>query len=156
MERFTISLDESLARQFDQLIAGRGYSNRSEAVRDLIRGAPSRATGNVRRRPAGEAIANDPGAAVKRWHDQILQMSGAGGERQQQLADRRHRFIGAGQKQCPDLFGTSGASWLARGDNIKSLLRASLQAGDLRSPFFFKRTCFKFRIISVTSPRSRL
>ena len=37
MERFTISLDESLARQFDQLIAGRGYSNRSEAVRDLIR-----------------------------------------------------------------------------------------------------------------------
>lgn len=39
MERFTISLDESLARQFDQLIAERGYSNRSEAVRDLIRGA---------------------------------------------------------------------------------------------------------------------
>lgn len=39
MERFTISLDESLAREFDELIAARGYSNRSEAVRDLIRGA---------------------------------------------------------------------------------------------------------------------
>jgi metal-responsive CopG/Arc/MetJ family transcriptional regulator len=39
MERFTISLDEALASQFDQLIAARGYSNRSEAVRDLIRGA---------------------------------------------------------------------------------------------------------------------
>jgi CopG family nickel-responsive transcriptional regulator len=39
MERFTISLDESLASQFDQLIAARGYRNRSEAVRDLIRGA---------------------------------------------------------------------------------------------------------------------
>ncbi|MBK8890215.1 MAG: nickel-responsive transcriptional regulator NikR [Dechloromonas sp.] len=39
MERFTISLDESLARGFDELIAARGYSNRSEAVRDLIRGA---------------------------------------------------------------------------------------------------------------------
>ena len=39
MERFTISLDESLASQFDQLIAVRGYRNRSEAVRDLIRGA---------------------------------------------------------------------------------------------------------------------
>lgn len=39
MERFTISLDESLASQFDQLIANRAYSNRSEAVRDLIRGA---------------------------------------------------------------------------------------------------------------------
>ena len=39
MERFTISLDESLAREFDELIAARGYGNRSEAVRDLIRGA---------------------------------------------------------------------------------------------------------------------
>lgn len=39
MERFTISLDESLAGQFDALIGERGYTSRSEAVRDLIRGA---------------------------------------------------------------------------------------------------------------------
>lgn len=37
MERFTISLDEDLARAFDALIAERGYSNRSEAVRDILR-----------------------------------------------------------------------------------------------------------------------
>lgn len=37
MERFTISLDAELAREFDALIAERGYGNRSEAVRDLIR-----------------------------------------------------------------------------------------------------------------------
>ena len=37
MERFTISLDPDLARRFDALIADRGYLNRSEAVRDLIR-----------------------------------------------------------------------------------------------------------------------
>ncbi|MDO9225524.1 MAG: nickel-responsive transcriptional regulator NikR [Pseudomonadota bacterium] len=37
MERFTISLDESLAQSFDQLIRERGYANRSEAVRDMIR-----------------------------------------------------------------------------------------------------------------------
>lgn len=37
MERFTISLDEDLARDFDALIAARGYSNRSEAVRDILR-----------------------------------------------------------------------------------------------------------------------
>ena len=30
VERFTISLDESLAREFDELIAARGCSNRSE------------------------------------------------------------------------------------------------------------------------------
>ena len=37
MERITISLDEDLAREFDRLIEQRGYSNRSEAVRDLLR-----------------------------------------------------------------------------------------------------------------------
>ncbi|KQP35700.1 nickel-responsive transcriptional regulator NikR [Pseudorhodoferax sp. Leaf274] len=37
MQRFTISLDDALARQFDELIAAKGYENRSEAVRDLIR-----------------------------------------------------------------------------------------------------------------------
>ncbi len=37
MERFTISLSEELAKEFDALIAARGYENRSEAVRDLIR-----------------------------------------------------------------------------------------------------------------------
>ncbi|PIV89112.1 MAG: nickel-responsive transcriptional regulator NikR [Hydrogenophilales bacterium CG17_big_fil_post_rev_8_21_14_2_50_63_12] len=37
MERFTISLDESLAVAFDRLIRDRGYANRSEAMRDMIR-----------------------------------------------------------------------------------------------------------------------
>lgn len=37
MERFTISLDEDLARAFDQLIRSRGYANRSEAIRDMLR-----------------------------------------------------------------------------------------------------------------------
>ncbi|MBL8483569.1 MAG: nickel-responsive transcriptional regulator NikR [Rhodocyclaceae bacterium] len=38
MERFTISLDQELAQEFDRLIAARGYRNRSEAVRDMLRG----------------------------------------------------------------------------------------------------------------------
>ena len=38
MERFTISLDDKLAHEFDHWIAGHGYANRSEAVRDLLRG----------------------------------------------------------------------------------------------------------------------
>ena len=37
MDRITISLDESLAHEFDHLIARRGYKNRSEAFRDLLR-----------------------------------------------------------------------------------------------------------------------
>jgi CopG family nickel-responsive transcriptional regulator len=37
MERFTISLEAALAREFDQLIRIRGYRNRSEAVRDVLR-----------------------------------------------------------------------------------------------------------------------
>lgn len=37
MERFTISLDLQLAASFDEWIGQRGYANRSEAVRDLLR-----------------------------------------------------------------------------------------------------------------------
>ena len=37
MERFTMSLEDSLARDFDSYILKKGYSNRSEAMRDLIR-----------------------------------------------------------------------------------------------------------------------
>jgi CopG family nickel-responsive transcriptional regulator len=35
--RFTISLEDKLGERFDQFIQDRGYKNRSEAVRDLIR-----------------------------------------------------------------------------------------------------------------------
>lgn len=35
--RFGVSLDENLLRRFDRLIADKGYANRSEAIRDLIR-----------------------------------------------------------------------------------------------------------------------
>ena len=37
MQRFTISLDDHLAHEFDALITARGYQNRSEALRDLLR-----------------------------------------------------------------------------------------------------------------------
>jgi CopG family nickel-responsive transcriptional regulator len=56
MERFTISLDESLASEFDGLIAARGYSNRSEAMRDLIRQALE--TRRVYTRAAAHCVAS--------------------------------------------------------------------------------------------------
>lgn len=37
--RFSVSADEQLVERFDELIAERGYVNRSEAVRDLMRDA---------------------------------------------------------------------------------------------------------------------
>jgi CopG family nickel-responsive transcriptional regulator len=39
MQRFTISLEDRLAREFDAVIRRRGYGNRSEAVRDMLRGS---------------------------------------------------------------------------------------------------------------------
>jgi CopG family nickel-responsive transcriptional regulator len=39
LSRTGVSLDEDLLREFDRLIARRGYKNRSEAFRDLIREA---------------------------------------------------------------------------------------------------------------------
>ncbi len=43
MQRFTISLDDRLAHDFDHWIAQRRYANRSEAVRDLFRAEIERA-----------------------------------------------------------------------------------------------------------------
>ncbi|MCK4911551.1 MAG: nickel-responsive transcriptional regulator NikR [Thermodesulfovibrionales bacterium] len=37
LTRFGISLDRGLLKKFDRLVASKGYSNRSEAIRDLIR-----------------------------------------------------------------------------------------------------------------------
>ena len=37
IKRFSISLDENLLAEFDDFILRRQYSNRSEAIRDLIR-----------------------------------------------------------------------------------------------------------------------
>ncbi len=37
MERNSISLDDDLLAEFDRFIEGKGYRNRSEAVRDLLR-----------------------------------------------------------------------------------------------------------------------
>ncbi|MFA5517548.1 MAG: nickel-responsive transcriptional regulator NikR [Desulfuromonadales bacterium] len=39
LTRFGISMDDRLLRRFDALIADKGYVNRSEAIRDLIRNA---------------------------------------------------------------------------------------------------------------------
>lgn len=39
LARFGISLDQRLLQQFDALISDKGYVNRSEAIRDLIRGS---------------------------------------------------------------------------------------------------------------------
>lgn len=37
MRRMTISLEEGLARKFDEMVRRKGYQNRSEAFRDLLR-----------------------------------------------------------------------------------------------------------------------
>lgn len=39
MRRLTISVDDELAESFDQLVERKGYLNRSEAFRDLVRKA---------------------------------------------------------------------------------------------------------------------
>ena len=55
MERFTISLDDKLALEFDTLITLRGYGTRSEAVRDLLRAELERTKQQTS--PGGDCIA---------------------------------------------------------------------------------------------------
>lgn len=56
MDRFTISLPEELALEFDALIAERGYDNRSEAVRDILRSHLDRL--REAREADGQCVAN--------------------------------------------------------------------------------------------------
>ncbi len=56
MERFTISMDDELAAEFDRLIVARGYANRSEAVRDLVRALLQRE--RIEKHADGYCIAN--------------------------------------------------------------------------------------------------
>ena len=37
MQRLTISLDDNIADAIDRFMAEKGYNNRSEAIRDLVR-----------------------------------------------------------------------------------------------------------------------
>ncbi len=51
MQRVTVSLDEEIARLFDEVVAEQGYHSRSEAVRDLVRQSVE-----ARRQAAGTAV----------------------------------------------------------------------------------------------------
>jgi CopG family transcriptional regulator, nickel-responsive regulator len=55
MERFTISLSDSLAADFDSWLQAHGYTNRSEGVRDLLRKVIS--TERITQNQAEHAIA---------------------------------------------------------------------------------------------------
>lgn len=54
VERVGISLDQDLLKQFDSLITAQGYTNRSEAIRDLIR---ARLDQEQAANPAADAVA---------------------------------------------------------------------------------------------------
>jgi CopG family nickel-responsive transcriptional regulator len=56
MQRITITLDEVLDEEFEQFRAARGYDNRSEAIRDLIRARLE--AERLHQEPAGECVAN--------------------------------------------------------------------------------------------------
>lgn len=55
MERVTISLDDALLEEFDGFMKRKGYENRSEAIRDLLRQRLEQ--DRVEEKPAGHAVA---------------------------------------------------------------------------------------------------
>lgn len=56
LARFGVSIPAPLLEAFDQLIRGKGYSNRSEAIRDLVRDALSEARWEARGEGAGGIV----------------------------------------------------------------------------------------------------
>jgi CopG family nickel-responsive transcriptional regulator len=57
LERVGISLEDSLLAKFDRLIKRRGYQNRSEAIRDLIRDQLVQQDWSERGHEGGEKVA---------------------------------------------------------------------------------------------------
>ena len=56
IERIGVSLENKLLAEFDKIISGRGYKNRSEAIRDLIREHLSKQKIEHKKTPAIGAI----------------------------------------------------------------------------------------------------
>ena len=54
MQRITITIDDELAQEIDKLAAARGYQNRSETVRDLVRAGMTQTSHDV---PSAECVA---------------------------------------------------------------------------------------------------
>ena len=68
MERITISIESDLARLLDQMVHQHGYSSRSEAVRDLVRGWHSDHT--LRQDESGHCVAHV--GYVYKHHDRSM------------------------------------------------------------------------------------
>ncbi|HOV64517.1 MAG TPA: nickel-responsive transcriptional regulator NikR [Spirochaetia bacterium] len=68
LKRFGISLESDLSDQFDEYIRERGYTNRSEAIRDLIRDA-------LIKRLWSEGEAEAAGAAVIVYNHHLHELS---------------------------------------------------------------------------------
>ena len=56
MQRMTITLDDELVTEFEAFLQARGYNNRSEAIRDLIRARLE--VERLAQQPAGDCVAN--------------------------------------------------------------------------------------------------
>ncbi|MGD8588669.1 MAG: nickel-responsive transcriptional regulator NikR [Chromatiales bacterium] len=56
MRRFTITLDDQLVEAFEHYMSSRGYRNRSEAIRDLIR--ERLGSEQMEQTPQGDCMAN--------------------------------------------------------------------------------------------------
>lgn len=85
MLRLTISVNKSLADSFDQLIARKGYRNRSEAFRDLLRRALQQ---EALRQDASPAAAARCAACVSFVYDNDQRVLA------NRLAEIRQRFSG--------------------------------------------------------------
>jgi CopG family transcriptional regulator, nickel-responsive regulator len=57
LERIGVSLEDDLLARFDRLIAEKGYVNRSEAIRDLIRDALVQRSWSAESDPRAERVA---------------------------------------------------------------------------------------------------
>ena len=69
MQRTTITLDDDLMARIDEFMQSRNYANRSEAIRDLVRGGLEQAT--LESNPKGQCL----GAAIYVYDHEARELS---------------------------------------------------------------------------------
>lgn len=83
VERFGVSIEKELLAKFDAMIKDKGYANRSEAIRDLIRDALLEAASEIEKKEGFGTVTivydHDAGDVVEKllhlqheWHEHII------------------------------------------------------------------------------------
>ncbi len=124
----SVSMEDELLERFDSASQKRGYSTRSEAMRDLIRNFISECDWNVEEKDSIAVITLLYGRDVKKYRLMSIQHS------YPEISTMMHTHIDPGN--CLEVYVVRGS-----GERIRSLLREFRSLAGVKAVKFVKSAC---------------